>query len=108
MHHPQRLGEESAPAHGARSDPRFSYEPPTDWAMLDPRERHRFSLRTPGPAVPTRAYQPRHNASTTAACAPPTETSRPANAGLKAVQLDKPHSISAVLPTDVVNAADRG
>src|SRR4051812_10965521 len=63
--------------------------------MLDPRERHRFSLRTPGPAVPTRAYQPRHNASTTAACAPPTETSRPANAGLKAVQLDKPHSISA-------------
>ena len=55
--------------------------------MLDPRERHRFSLRTPGHAVPTRAYQPRHNASTPAAAlSPPKHEARsrgpPSRAGL--------------------------
>jgi len=39
------------------------------------------SPATPGHAVPTPAYQPRHDASTTAACAPPAETKRPAYSG---------------------------
>src|SRR6266542_5910148 len=58
--------------------------------------RHHSSARTPGNAVPTRAYQPRHNASTTAATLPPPKTEGPPNAGLQAVQLDKRHSISAL------------
>ncbi len=55
---PCRRGERTG-AKDARSDPRFSYEPPI-MATLDSRERLRFSPRTPGHAVPTRAYQPRH------------------------------------------------
>jgi transposase len=77
-----RRGERTG-ARDARSDPRYSYEPPHA-ATLDPRERHRSSPRTPGHAVPTRAYQPRHDASTSCrrastSCrrAPPAETRGP-------------------------------
>src|SRR5207249_2015871 len=81
----------------AREATRGTATSPPTVATLDPRERLRFSTRTPGHAVPTRAYQPRHNASTTAG-ALPRRKRRPANAGLQAVQLDEPHSIrSSVL-----------
>jgi hypothetical protein len=76
-----------------RNDPRSCYEPPQQ-GDLGSRERHRSSARTPGHAVATRAYQPRHNASTPAAAlSPPTTKAR--DAGLQAVHLDNAHSISA-------------
>ncbi len=43
----------------ARSDPREHCERPQR-ATLDARDRHRSSVRTPGHAVPTRAYESRH------------------------------------------------
>ncbi len=43
----------------ARSDPREHSEQPST-AMLDARDRHRSSSRTPGHAAPTRAYESRH------------------------------------------------
>src|SRR5215216_2630827 len=64
-------------------------------ATLDSRERHRFSLRTPGHAVPTRAYQPRHNASTTAGALPPPKKKARNRGPSQPCRLDKPHSISA-------------
>src|SRR5437763_7383691 len=64
--------------------------------MLDSRERHRFSLRTPGPPAPTRAYQPRHDASTTADALSPPKQRGPQTRASKPCQLDKSHSISAV------------
>jgi len=70
-------------------------------ATLDSRKRHRFSARTPGHAVPTRAYQPRHHASTTAAAFPPPKQEGPLTRASKACRLDKPHSISAVGPEQV-------
>jgi hypothetical protein len=52
--------------------------------------------RTPGHAVPTRAYQPRPPRRR-AAGRSPRRTERPADADPRAMRLDKPHSISAVL-----------
>src|SRR5690242_500882 len=40
--------------------------------LLDARERHRSSSRTPGHAAPTRAYESRHNVDDSR-CAPPAE-----------------------------------
>jgi hypothetical protein len=67
-----------------------------NWAMLDSRERLCSSARTPGHAVPTRAYQPRHNASTTATALPSPKPKAHQQRAFNPYRLDKPHSISAL------------
>ena len=58
--HPQRLGEESAPAQRREERPARTAVSSPNQATLDARERHRSSSRTPGHAAPTRAYESRH------------------------------------------------
>jgi transposase len=82
------------PAQDARNDPRSNYEPPTHRRRSTLESGSVPPARTPGHAVPTRAYQPRHNASTTAAALSRPKPRTPAHPGLQAIRLDKPHSIS--------------
>ena len=93
-----RLGEESAAAQRTRGATRGTATSRPTGRRSTLESGTASSARTPGHAVPTRAYQPRHNASTTAAALSPPKQEGPHTRAFKPCRLDKSHSISAVGP----------